>query len=32
MQKNHCMILGILVGAGGLYLLQKSTGKAIPAR
>lgn len=32
MQKSHCMLLGILVGAGGLYLVQKSTGRAIPAR
>jgi len=31
-QKSHCLILGIALGAGGLYLLQKSTGRAIPAR
>lgn len=30
MGKGHSMLLGVLIGAGGLYLLQKSTGRLVP--
>lgn len=30
MTKGHCLIVGFLVGAGALYVYQKSTGKMVP--